>query len=547
MKESKSHRSSKKKHKKEKQTKKHKKHKKRDKSSSPSSDSSSGSDGGPVRGSALSQLERERAAVQAARYLRDTQPAVFKSFRELLWELDNGRAVGLAGVPDALLRAQLQHTLALLGLKLTKLLAAAAAYHADIEAAGGYEQELEPLVGPPPPDFVDEADAAPADAREAQVVRVLRVLREAAAAAAGGAARPAAAAGGDGAGPSMDPYAVLGVESTADSASIRKSYWRLSLLVHPDKCSHPAAQEVFQAVSKAAQLLQDTQQRAAHDAAQAEAALRQQAVAAAAAAEREAAQPAARDTWMTDLPTQQDRSAASVLAAGLSQLCVRCASPYMVDTLHAMAKPIWCPLPLLQCPAVLCQVSQTSFNRFGSKKPGDTSGWTDTPQQAAQRAAGLLPAAGPAVHALTGPSISGAAAEGAPVPAELLAAMAKYNKSHRHKSLLEQHAEQGQQGRKKARGSKEKEKEREMRDEKKEKSKDKSKDKSSRKEKEQDSKGQKRKASGEPEKEAWQGKHPWQPWDRDKDLEVQMQRPKAAGDLLKAAGNLSSRFSSGGR
>lgn len=417
-----------------------------------------------------------------------------------------------------------------------ELLAAAAAYHADVEAAGGYQQDAEPLVGPPPPDFVDEADAAPADAREAQVLRVLRVLREAAAAAANG---PAAAGTGTAAGaPAMDAYAVLGVEATADAASIRKSYWRVSLLVHPDKCSHPAAQEAFQAVSKAAQLLQDTQQRAAHDAAQADAALRQRAVAAAAAAEREvawrkargeavpaelaavlaaaqAAQPAARDTWMTDLPTQQDRSAASVLAAGLSQ------------------------------------VSQTSFNRFGSKKPGDSSGWTDTPQQAAQRAAGLLPAAGPAVYALAGPSASAAAIEGAPVSAELLAAMAKYNASHRQKSLLEQHAEQAPPGRKKDKGSKErdkekeKEKEKEEKREKKEKSRDK--DKSSRKEKEQGSKGQKRKAADAPEAESWQGKHPWQPWDRDKDLEVQLTRPKAAGDLLKAAGNLSSRFSSGGR
>jgi hypothetical protein len=153
-------------------------------------------------------------------------------------------------------------------------------------------------------------------------------------------------------------------------------------------------------------------------------------------------------------------------------------------------------LLLLLLLVVVVQVSQTSFNRFGSKKPGDSSGWTDTPQQAAQRAAGLLPAAGPAVYALTGPSISGAAAEGAPVSAELLAAMAKYNQSHRHKSLLEQHAEQGTQGRKKDKGSKEKEKEKTKKEEKKEKSREKSKDKSSRKEKEQDSKGQKRKASG---------------------------------------------------
>jgi hypothetical protein len=134
-----------------------------------------------------------------------------------------------------------------------------------------------------------------------------------------------------------------------------------------------------------------------------------------------------------------------------------------------------------------CQVSKTSFNRFGSKKPNDSSGWTDTPQQAAQRAAGLLPAAGPALHALMGPSAAAAdGGEGAPVSAELLAAMAKYNQSHRQKSLLEQHAEQGQQGRKKEKGSKEKEK--------KEERKEKSKEKSSRKEKEQDSK--KRKAAG---------------------------------------------------
>lgn len=82
MKEPKSHKSSKK-HKKEKHSKKHKKHKKRERSSSTSSDSSSGSDGGPARGSALSQLERERAAVQAARYLLASQPAVRKSFREV--------------------------------------------------------------------------------------------------------------------------------------------------------------------------------------------------------------------------------------------------------------------------------------------------------------------------------------------------------------------------------------------------------------------------------------------------------------------------------
>lgn len=40
---------------------------------------------------------------------------------QLLWELDNGRSVGLSGVPDELLRSQLTHTLELLGLKCTKV------------------------------------------------------------------------------------------------------------------------------------------------------------------------------------------------------------------------------------------------------------------------------------------------------------------------------------------------------------------------------------------------------------------------------------------
>lgn len=178
------------------------------------------------------------------------------------------------------------------------------------------------------------------------MVRVLRALREAAAAAAGG---------GPTAGPQLqqqpapDPYAILGVDSSADAAVVRKAYWRLSLLVHPDKCAHPSAQEAFQAVSKAAQLLQDAGARAAHDAAAEDAELRKVALAAAAAAERQAAWsaargqaldpqvaaqlaaaraaaagPATRESWMTDLPAA-GKSASSALA-GLSQVRVGCSS-----------------------------------------------------------------------------------------------------------------------------------------------------------------------------------------------------------------------------
>lgn len=61
---------------------KHKRHKKHHRSGSSSSatDSDSSYEGA---GSALSQLERERAAVQASRYLLSSQQGIRKNFREV--------------------------------------------------------------------------------------------------------------------------------------------------------------------------------------------------------------------------------------------------------------------------------------------------------------------------------------------------------------------------------------------------------------------------------------------------------------------------------
>lgn len=54
-------------------------------------------------------------------------------------------------------------------------------------------------------------------------------------------------------------------------------------------------------------------------------------------------------------------------------------------------------------------------------------------------------------------------------------------------------------------------------------------------------------AHGAAEGDDWAGKHPWKPWDRDKDLGA-APKPRTAADLLKQTGALSSRFgSSGGR
>lgn len=85
------------------------------------------------------------------------------------------------------------------------------------------------------------------------------------------------------------------------------------------------------------------------------------------------------------------------------------------------------------------QVSQTSFSRFGTRTRGDTSGWTDTPEVAAKRAAGLLTNT-PGAARLTFAGAGSAPGEGAPVSATLKAAMEQYGQN-RQKSLLELHAE----------------------------------------------------------------------------------------------------------
>ena len=53
-----------------------------------------------------------------------------------------------------------------------------------------------------------------------------------------------------------DAYVLLGVDPTASAGDIKKRFWKLSLLVHPDKCSHPRAKDAFDMVSRTAKSLQ---------------------------------------------------------------------------------------------------------------------------------------------------------------------------------------------------------------------------------------------------------------------------------------------------
>ena len=54
-----------------------------------------------------------------------------------------------------------------------------------------------------------------------------------------------------------DAYEVLNVPETATASEVRKKFWRVSLLVHPDKCRHECAANAFDAVKKAAEALLD--------------------------------------------------------------------------------------------------------------------------------------------------------------------------------------------------------------------------------------------------------------------------------------------------
>ena len=53
-----------------------------------------------------------------------------------------------------------------------------------------------------------------------------------------------------------DAYKVVGLPNDCKAGEVKRRYWKLSLLIHPDKCTHPRAQDAFNAVSQAAKDLQ---------------------------------------------------------------------------------------------------------------------------------------------------------------------------------------------------------------------------------------------------------------------------------------------------
>ncbi|XP_052110398.1 uncharacterized protein LOC107467736 [Arachis duranensis] len=102
------------------------------------------------------------------------------------------------------------------------------------------DDDTELFVGPPPPAMVSEAESANEAERFEEVTRIMEVEAD-------------------------SPYDVLGVNHNMSSDNIKKRYWKMSLLVHPDKCSHPQAHQAFIKLNKAFKELQDPEKRKAMD------------------------------------------------------------------------------------------------------------------------------------------------------------------------------------------------------------------------------------------------------------------------------------------
>ncbi|XP_010920096.1 uncharacterized protein [Elaeis guineensis] len=298
------------------------------------------------------------------------------------------------------------------------------------------------LIGPPPPAMVAEAESANEAERFEEVARI-------------------AAADVD------KPYDVLGVNWKTSFENIKKRYWKLSLMVHPDKCSHPQAHQAFVILNQAFKDLQDPDKRKTLDEKiklkeeQEEFKIELQAL-------REAAQ------W---------RRSQGISIEGDEEL--------LAIPKEAPKRDEWMTtLPPERKPGMTMQ--STSFSRTSKEGRGDTSIWTDSPLNKAEKAKQNYLEAYNRTKALAEADDQkrGAISDAALVD--------RYNSSKRSKSLVQKHREE---------------------------------------------KGNPRKKSKQPEEEEWEGKHPWKPWDREKDLAAG--RQKVNFDPENMAQGLTSRFSSG--
>uniref|UniRef100_A0A0E0MXC5 J domain-containing protein n=1 Tax=Oryza rufipogon TaxID=4529 RepID=A0A0E0MXC5_ORYRU len=308
---------------------------------------------------------------------------------------------------------------------------------AEVEADDGF------LIGPPPPAMVAEAASANEAERFEEVTRILAADEN-------------------------SPYDVVGINWKMSSDNIKKRYWKLSLLVHPDKCPHPSAQEAFVKLNNAFKDLQDPEKRGVID--------------------EKIKKKEEMEQFEVELKAMREaaewRRLQGVSLEGDDELLT------VPKQAQAPKRDEWMTtLPPERKPGVPMH-STTSFSMNGKEGRGDTSVWTDTPLERAQKAQQNYLEAYNKAKAI-------ADADEEKIKTSDASLVDTYNSSKRSVSLVQKHRES-----------------------KKEKKKQKQRD-----------------------KEEWEGNHPWKPWDREKDLTAGRQNVNL--DPENMAQGLSSRFSSG--
>lgn len=266
-----------------------------------------------------------------------------------------------------------------------------------------FEIDNDLFIGPPPAAVAAEAESANEAERFEEVTRIMEAETGSA-------------------------YDVLGMNHNMSADNMKKRYWKMSLMVHPDKCSHPQAHQAFIILNKAFKEIQDPEKRKAMDD-KIRLKEEQEQFMAELKVMREAAQwrrlqgiamegdeellaetklPPSRDEWMTTLPPEKK-------AGGVS--------------MH----------------------STTAFSRTTKEGRGDTSAWTDTPHDKTQKAKMNYLEAYNEAAALA----SNEERKRTNPDADLVD---QYNRVKRSKSLVEKHQEMSSSGaKKKSRQEKKKE------------------------------------------------------------------------------------------
>lgn len=112
------------------------------------------------------------------------------------------------------------------------------------------------LLGPVMPEILEEDLEESTDAKLQLVGRIVNLVKQ---------HKEKGLTGKDQASILPNPYQILDIDRNASPSEIKRRFLKLSLMVHPDKCSHPCAPIAFEAVSTAAKRLQDTAERATAD------------------------------------------------------------------------------------------------------------------------------------------------------------------------------------------------------------------------------------------------------------------------------------------